>query len=1060
MLFKHAPAQCDALRQAMSVAYLADETQCINEYLSHLDQSVEQQLRISKRAFRLVDAIRQKQSSVDTLNALLQEYDLSSQEGVMLLCLAEALLRIPDAATVDYLIRDKLAKAHWDEHLGHSQSVLVNASTWGLLLTGRIVQLDAEARRQPVSLLQRLLTRISEPVLRNALREATRLMGHQFVMGRSIDEAMKRSQQKQNTSNRYSYDMLGEAVLSQSDAESYYQRYQNAIKQLAQHSRLQADVTANPGISIKLSALHPRFEVFQYERVMSELLPRVLALVQMACTANIGITIDSEETERLDLTLDIFEQVFCHQSLSHWSGLGLAVQAYQKRAVLVIDWLATLAQQQGRKIMLRLVKGAYWDTEIKRAQEQGLMGYPVFTRKLHTDICYLYCAKKILEYGDCFYPQFATHNAQTLAAVLEYAGNRTDFETQRLHGMGEALYDALLQHHTLDCRVYAPVGRHKDLLPYLVRRLLENGANTSFINRVSDARAPIDEVIADPLQQIRESDITPHPAICLPRDIYGQDRVNAEGYNLFDIQFLQQLAADINPYAESQWHATILGADVDTTVVDSATQGRSRTIVNPANQLDRVGVCIEVSSESVVKHSAQMIADSQQAFLSWQATTVEERAGCLELMAEQLQQHAPELIALIVREGGRTVIDAHAEIREAVDYCRYYAMLGRQIFAQPTLLPGPVGESNALSLHGRGVFLCISPWNFPLAIFCGQIAAALVAGNTVIAKPASLASLTAHRAVQLFYQAGVPPRVLQLLLCGGDLLAEHVINNELIAGIAFTGSSQSARSINLRIAQRKSAIIPFIAETGGQNAMIVDSSALPEQLVIDVIKSAFNSAGQRCSALRLLFLQDEIAERVIELLCGAMQELTIGEPQYLSTDVGPVIDAHAATTLRQYIERMTKQARLIYQCPLTKEHDQGHYIAPVVFEIDHVQQLDGEVFGPVLHIIRYQAQQLDDVIEAINGTHYGLTLGIHTRIETKADYIFKRVRVGNVYLNRNMIGAAVGVQPFGGEGLSGTGPKAGGPHYLYRFATERVFTNNITAVGGNATLLSLSLDGE
>jgi RHH-type proline utilization regulon transcriptional repressor/proline dehydrogenase/delta 1-pyrroline-5-carboxylate dehydrogenase len=1043
MIFRHPPSPADPLRLALSQSYLADEHDSLTCLLDSLDVSESARLRISHYAYQLVARIRE-QPSQGGLTAFMQEYDLSSQEGVMLLCLAEALLRIPDAATADALIRDKLAQAHWDAHLGQSPSLFVNAGTWGLMLTGRLVRLDESVQRDPTVLLQRLLSRLSEPVLRTALKEAMRIMGHQFVMGRSIEEALARSRHKDNQDYRFSFDMLGEAALSEADAERYFQRYLQAIDAIGQHGE-HTDVFDAPGISIKLSALHPRFEEAQATRVMAELVPRVRRLAEAAAQAGMGLTIDGEEADRLELTLDVFAAVYTQPSLQHWPGLGVVVQAYQKRAPAVIDWLAAQAREVKRPIMLRLVKGAYWDTEIKRAQEQGLNGFPVFTRKEHTDVAYLACAQQILRAGECFYPQFATHNAHTLASVVEYAGPSTAFELQRLHGMGEALYQQVIHDpkRPIPCRVYAPVGAHKDLLPYLVRRLLENGANTSFVNRISDARAPIAEVIADPLEKVLHSKHQPHPAIVLPEALFGAERHNSRGINLSDRESLRRLSQAMAPFAASTWDAVVPGTQ--------ASAGGRMHSVNPADSGQVVGEVLQADAGTL----QQALANARTAAQSWSATAVEERARILEQAADLLQQHTPELISLIVRESGRCVPDALSEVREAVDFCRYYAVQARQLFGAVNVLPGPVGERNELSWHGRGVFVCISPWNFPLSIFCGQVVAALVAGNCVLAKPASQTPCIAQRVVQLLHEAGVPEAVLQLVPASGALIEQTLLSDARIAGVTFTGSTHTASTINQALARRPGPIVPLIAETGGQNAMIVDSSALPEQVVSDVLTSAFNSAGQRCSALRVLFLQDDVAERIIDLLRGAMAQLTVGDPQYLDTDVGPLIDEAALRKMQQHAERMQEEGKLIYRVPVSAGSAKGHFFGPCAFEIDALSQLPEEVFGPILHVIRYAGDELDAVIDAINATQYGLTLGIHTRIEARAQYIRQRVRVGNIYFNRNITGAVVGTQPFGGEGLSGTGPKAGGPHYLQRFATEQVFSNNTAAIGGNASLLSL-----
>jgi len=776
---------------------------------------------------------------------------------------------------------------------------------------------------------------------------------------------------------------------------------------------------------------------------MKELVPDVLTIARLARDAGINITVDAEEADRLDVTLDVFAAVFNDASLANWQGLGLALQAYQKRALPVIRWLEELARERGRRIMLRLVKGAYWDTEIKRAQEQGLEGYPVFTRKVLTDLSYQACAKHILAAGDCFYPQFATHNAYTIALIQTLVQPGQAFEFQRLHGMGRAVYREVLQTGDVQCRVYAPVGNHADLLPYLVRRLLENGANTSFVNRIENEQLPVDELIYDPVEQVQVLHGIPHPGIPLPRHLYGEARLNSKGLNFYDTVALQRLDHSFAGLVGQQWHAAPL-------INGKPGQGDSQPVYSPADPSQVLGSVVQAGPQDV----AHALAVAQDFFAKWSNQSVEARAALLERAANVLEQHREELMILCVREGGRCLKDAHAEVREAIDYCRYYAQHARDTLS-PRPLPGPTGESNTLVTHGRGVVVCISPWNFPVAIFTGQIVAALVAGNTVIAKPAHQTPLTAMRVVQLLHEAGVPPTALALLPGKSGVISKPLLEDARVAGVVFTGSTGAAHSINRTLAARSGPIAPLIAETGGQNAMIVDSSALPEQVVTDVIASAFNSAGQRCSALRVLFLQTDIAARVLDLLAGAMAQLRPGDPLLLSTDVGPLIDADSKTAVTAHIEQLGNSAKLVCRAPLHKALRQGNYVAPTVLEIQSLEQLQEEVFGPVLHVLRYKAGDLDNVIAAINNTGFGLTLGIHSRIEAKADYIAQRVRAGNVYVNRNMIGAVVGVQPFGGEGLSGTGPKAGGPHYLLRLVSEQTVTVNTAAIGGNAALLNL-----
>jgi RHH-type proline utilization regulon transcriptional repressor/proline dehydrogenase/delta 1-pyrroline-5-carboxylate dehydrogenase len=1049
MIFATQPAEQTPLRKAISAAYLADEAKSVNALMPLAAVADDARERIAERARRLVVAVREQRRSHSGLDAFMHEYDLSSVEGVVLMCLAEALLRIPDAETADRLIRDKLARGKWDKHLGRSHSLFVNASTWGLMLTGRMVQLDEATVSDVAAFLGRLAARVGEPVVRVAVTQAMRIMAHQFVMGRTIEEALKRSHTPEHRDYRHSFDMLGEAALTGEDAERYFESYLQAIHALAAEAGKSPDIYSAPSVSVKLSALHPRFEFAQRERVLAELAPRVQALARVASETGVGITLDAEESESLDLTLDIVETVYANARSRDWHGLGLVVQAYQKRAIAVVAWVIELARRYRCRVPVRLVKGAYWDSEIKHAQQQGLAGYPVFTRKVSTDLSYLACARCIWQARDVLYAQYATHNAHTVAYILEQAGTARDFEFQRLHGMGQALYAEIVgpDKHDVAARIYAPVGSHEDLLPYLVRRLLENGANTSFVNRLSDEQAPVEELIADPATVLRKIAVKPHPRIPLPVNLYGQERRNARGINLADANELSTLARDMTRALERPWSATPL---VDGKPIADA----ERLLTDPSDRRRVVGRVFDAGDKAI----EQALASAAGAADGWTRGEVEGRAQCLERTADLLEAHCGELMALCVREAGKSIEDSLAEVREAADFCRYYAGCARNLMASPQPLPGPTGESNELSLHGRGVFVCISPWNFPLAIFTGQVGAALVAGNAVIAKPAEQTPLVAAHAVSLLHEAGVPPAVLQLLPGAGELVGAKLVADARIDGVVFTGSTETARLINETLARRTGPIVPLIAETGGQNAMIVDSSALPEQVVTDAIASAFNSAGQRCSALRVLFLQQDVAAHMMHMLAGAMAELSVGDPALLSTDVGPVIDADAQATLQSHVQRMRREARLIHEVVLPEETAHGTYIAPCAFELSSLQLLQREVFGPVLHVIPYAADKLDAVIDAVNATGYGLTLGIHSRIDETVRYIQQRARVGNTYVNRNIIGATVGVQPFGGEGLSGTGPKAGGPHYLYRFATERTLTVNTAAVGGNASLFAISGD--
>jgi RHH-type proline utilization regulon transcriptional repressor/proline dehydrogenase/delta 1-pyrroline-5-carboxylate dehydrogenase len=1042
MIFTDAPPTPSTLRAAIRAAHRRTETEAVETALSLAQPEAGELDRIAARARDLVTKVRAGRVGKGGIDAFLHQYELSSAEGVVLMCLAEALLRIPDNETIDRLIRDKIGPADWQKHVGQSSSMFVNASTWALMLTGRVVKLDNQG--EPAGLLRRLVARSGEPVIRQAVTAAMRILGRQFVMGRTIDEALGYAAAAERQGYRHSYDMLGEAARTAADAARYFDSYRAAIGKIGAAVAGRPIVDA-PSISVKLSALHPRYELAQRDRVMAELLPRIKELALDAKRLAMGFTIDAEEADRLDLSLDLVEALAADPDLAGWDGLGLAVQAYQTRALAVLDFLADLARRTGRRLMVRLVKGAYWDTEVKRAQERGLDAYPVFTRKPATDVNYLACARRMLAAGDAIYPMFATHNALSLAAIVEFAGNRTDFEFQRLHGMGEALYEQVVGSGKLDipCRVYAPVGSHEDLLAYLVRRLLENGANSSFVNRLVDERAPIDEIVADPIAKLRGFASKPHPRIPLPAKLYGDARANSRGRDLADIPTLLDLQAALDR-AEKRiiTAAPIIGGVVR--------PGQPVPVTDPADRRREVGIVVNARAEDV----AAAIGRGQRAQRAWDEAGAEPRAQCLDRAADLLEARLADFMALIIREGGRTIGNALDEVREAVDCCRYYAQQARAQFNGAEPLPGPTGERNTYRLHGRGVFVCISPWNFPLAIFLGQIAAALAAGNAVIAKPAEQTPLVAAEAVRLLHEAGVPGDVLHLLP-GDGAVGAMLVEHPGIAGVAFTGSTDVAQRINRVLAQRTGSIVPFIAETGGLNVMIADSSALPEQVVADVLRSAFDSAGQRCSALRMLFVQSDIADRLIGMLAGALTELRLGDPGLLATDIGPVIDDEAKAMLDRHAERMRVEARLIAQRELPAGTEHGSFFAPRIFELDRLDQLPGEVFGPILHVIRWPGAKLAEVIAAIDASGYGLTLGIHSRIDETVRQITSAVRVGNIYVNRNMVGAVVGVQPFGGEGLSGTGPKAGGPRYLARFAAESVVSVDTTAAGGNASLLSL-----
>ena len=1045
-------------RQALRDAHRQSETACIGGLLERAHMPADLNAAISKRAQDLIEGVRGARKNPLGLDAFLQEFELSTPEGVALMCLAEALLRIPDAATQDALIRDKIVPANWERHLGHGPSVFVNASTWALMLTGRFLdhgELDrgeGGANQAGWAQVLDLAARAGDTVVREAIGAAMKVMGRQFVLGRTMEDALERAQTLEEKGFTYTYDILGEAAMTADQARHHFEGYVDAIKRLRVEASTR-DLHQKPEVSVKLSALHPRYEQAQIERVHTELIPRVIDLARLASDADIGLTIDAEEAERLELSLDVLDHVSRDHRLRGWSGLGLAVQAYQKRAYAQIGWLEELARRDKRRLNIRLVKGAYWDREIKRAQVLGLDGYPVFTRKASTDVSYLACARRLLGARDMFFTAFASHNAHTIAAVIELAGEdgRGDIEFQKLHGMGDELYDLVSGPNGWGwpCRIYAPVGEHEELLPYLVRRLLENGANTSFVNRIADADTPAAELAADPVETVRALQIKPHPRIVLPGELFGRERRNSHGFDLDDPTELETLSADIANAACEPWSG---GALIGGTLMDGGTR---QDIRSPFDRSRIVGT-VRTATAEMACEAFERAAAAQPA---WAGETAAHRAACLERAADLYEEHTAELMALCIFEGGKTLDDAVAEIREAVDFLRYYAHRARLEFAHAEHNPGPTGERNETRLVGRGVFACISPWNFPLAIFTGQVAAALVAGNAVIAKPAGPTPLIATWAVQLLHQAGAPGDVLHVLAGPSGELGPVLTGHEALGGVAFTGSVETAHALNRQLADRPGPIVPLIAETGGQNAMIADSSALPEQVARDVLMSAFHSAGQRCSALRVLFVQADVADKMIDMVLGAMAELRVGDPGLRATDIGPLIDGGAVDVMRAHADKMSKAGTLLGQTPVDESLlERGSFFPPTAFEIGHIDHIGGEVFGPILHVIRYGADKLDAVIDAINATGFGLTLGIHSRIETTVEHIRARVRVGNTYVNRSQIGAVVGVQPFGGEGLSGTGPKAGGPRYLYRFATERTLSVDTTASGGNATLMSLEGD--
>ncbi|GHB27980.1 bifunctional proline dehydrogenase/L-glutamate gamma-semialdehyde dehydrogenase PutA [Salinicola rhizosphaerae] len=1043
----------DTLFARVSEHYLVDEDAFLTELTALLGSDDADFARIGDKAGQLVRDVREMDTASDSIDDLLQQYSLDTQEGVLLMCLAEALLRVPDKATADALIEDKLGVADWKRYIGQSESWFVNASTWGLLMTGNVIQMDKPREGKPAGFINRMVNRMGEPVIRSAMVQAMKVMGQQFVLGRTIDEALKRSKPLFNQGFTYSYDMLGEAARTRHDAKRYFDDYASAIRQVGETSRKLDERTPAPSVSIKLSALHPRYEFGRRTQVLEELVDTVKALVEMARERQVAITIDAEEVDRLELSLEVFRAVYESDICRGWGHFGLVVQAYSKRCLPVLHYINRLADQQGDEIPLRLVKGAYWDTEIKESQKLGVDGYPVYTRKACTDVAYLVCARFLLSENTRgrIFPQFATHNAHTITAILEQANDADRaFEFQRLHGMGEALYEAALTRAPQGtyCRIYAPVGAHKDLLPYLVRRLLENGANSSFVHQLVDPRVPVESLCVHPVATLRQYASFANSRIPLPHDIYGSARKNSKGVNLNINSEYQPLVDRMGEFMEREYHARpLLGFEIE----EDAAQ--RQTVTSPYDRRQPVG-----SVQWATKAQAERAVDvAWQAFPAWSETPVETRATILERLADLMETHLAELMTLCSREGGKLLTDGVDEIREAVDFCRYYAARARELFAEPTQLPGPTGESNELMMNGKGVFAAISPWNFPVAIFTGQLVAAAVAGNTVLAKPAEQTSLVAHRVIELLHEAGMPREVVQLLPGDGPTVGSVLSSDPRITGVVFTGSTDTAQIINRSLAARDNAALPtLIAETGGLNAMIVDSTALPEQVVADVVHSAFQSAGQRCSALRVLYLQEDIAERVIDILRGAMAELRIGDPRDLGTDVGPVIDEEARQGLLAHVEKMKAEDRLLAASeldPAQTEH--GTFVAPMAFAIDGIDTLDEEQFGPLLHIARYRSDQLDAVIDTINARGYGLTFGVHSRNESFTRHVASRIRVGNVYVNRDIIGAVVGVQPFGGQGFSGTGPKAGGPHYLLRFATEKTRTINTAALGGNASLLAM-----
>lgn len=1008
-------ANLQETRTKIRAYYLREEKLVAAELVQAAAISEAQHTKIKNDAVALIKGIR-NDAKPGLMDVFLAEYGLSTDEGVALMCLAEALLRVPDADTIDALIEDKIAPSEWGKHLGNSSSSLVNASTWALMLTGKVLNDDKPGI---AGVLRGAVKRLGEPVIRTAVARAMREMGAQFVLGQTIKEALKRGKKNVSDGYTYSYDMLGEAALTQTDADTFNDAYLDAIQKLADQCTAD-DIRENPGISIKLSALHPRYEVGQKTRVMDELVPRTLKLAQAAKAAGMGLNIDAEEADRLDLSLDVIEAVLRDPSLQGWDGFGVVVQAYSRRAGPVLDWLYQLSTELDRKIMVRLVKGAYWDTEIKRAQVEGLSDFPLFTQKVVTDISYIANAKKLLGYTDRIYPQFATHNAQTVAAVIAFADDTSAFEFQRLHGMGEALHQIARDKHGIRCRIYAPVGAHRDLLAYLVRRLLENGANSSFVNQIVDEDVPAEVVAADPFEAYDPD--TGNAAVLRPIDIYGAERDNSKGWDLHDQDDLEDIEQARGPFQRHQWVVTPASAPL-------SAGPEAEAVMNPADPTDQVGKISLSTKEDV--------AAALDSAVSWNASA-QERCDILFRAAQLYEDNFGEIFAALTREAGKTSMDAIAELREAVDFLRYYGARALEL-EQPA----------------RGIFTCISPWNFPLAIFTGQIAAALAAGNGVLAKPAETTTINAAIGVRLMHEAGVPANVLQLLPGRGAVVGAALTSDARISGVCFTGSTATAQRINRAMAMGVAPTAPLIAETGGLNAMIVDSTALPEQAIKDVIASAFQSAGQRCSALRCLYVQEDVAETYLDMLYGAMDELALGNPWAMSTDVGPVIDETARASIQDYIEAARRDGRVMKE---QKVPDQGTFVAPTVIRVNGLEDMDHEIFGPVLHFATFKSGDLDQIVDTINASGFGLTFGMHSRIDDRIQQVTERLNVGNMYINRNQIGAIVGSQPFGGEGLSGTGPKAGGPAYVQRFTKPLIEANtapqgvSVTAADAQALL--------
>ncbi|MFT6106309.1 MAG: RHH-type proline utilization regulon transcriptional repressor/proline dehydrogenase [Rickettsiales bacterium] len=1023
----------------ISKQQFARESQIMTQMVSYLDAFNDDNTEILNNAYKMVEKARQSESKL-SVESFLNKYNLSTKEGIALMCLAEALLRIPDSKTANKLIESTFKDTNWEQYLKNEDSFYFNAASWGMLLTGKTIEIGSEGEEKPLNFLRNIFKKTSDPIIQKALKSAMHLVAIQFVMGQTIDKALSKAAKYEKLGYSFSYDILGEGARSANQAEAYFKSYKSAIEKIGKYHKSESsqNIFERSGVSIKLTALHPRYELLKKERVFDELLPKIVEILNLAKKHNVAVSIDAEEARRLDIELEVFEEICLMPEFAGWAGIGFVLQAYQKRSFEVVDYLAEIAKKTNRIIPIRLVKGAYWDSEIKFAQANGLEHFPVFTNKYHSDVSYLACARKILENIDSFYPQFATHNAHSIAAIRQYAGDKK-FEFQRLYGMGENLYCDVVKE--VPCRIYAPIGQHEDLLAYLIRRLLENGANSSFANMLLDKEIPVEKIIEDPMARVRKFGGHKNQTIALPSKLYGEDRLNSKGIDFGNIDQVESLKENLAKFDDYRWdfkHPALSGETIE--------------ILNPADKSQITGSINQATIEDVQIAAAK----SHQIFKIWKDVDVRERAQIVRKIGDLIEENNHELMAICIKEAGKTISDAVDEVREAVDFCRYYANQAEKLMTNSIDLPCITGESNSLSLHAKGVFVCISPWNFPLAIFTGQIIAGLVTGNTVIAKPAEQTPLIAFKLIELFHQAGIPHDAVQLLPGKGAIIGNSLVDQEVVKGVCFTGSTGTAKHIQRALANREDEIITLIAETGGQNCMIADSSTLPEQLVDDVLLSAFSSAGQRCSALRILFLPEVFADDVLNLAKNAATEMEVGNPWNFASDIGPVIDEAAKNNLQQHVDYLASlpNAKLIAKLSIGDLEKQGSFFAPQIWEIDDLDILKGENFGPILHVLRYKHGE--NVIDKINDLKFGLTFGMHTRIHDQYQGIEKRINAGNIYINRNITGAIVQSQPFGGEGLSGTGFKAGGPHYLLKFVHERTLSINVAAIGGNVDLLMKS----